>query len=211
MAYVNCKNCGQVIQDTMPVCPHCGAPNTPVAAPQPTQPYAQGAPAQPAYGGAYNYQQPPQKQGGSNTVLIAIIAVLATLLVAGCAWFFFGRNTSDSQPQAAQQTSAQPTVVHDTIVKETKTIVEKPTTVVKHVRPANPTTIIVDGTNVCLRLQPYIPSGNRYANTLKYTNGSNVHPARGTALPYLGESGSFYQTQYNGYIVYIAKQFSYLQ
>ncbi|MBR6338547.1 MAG: hypothetical protein IKR63_00235 [Alloprevotella sp.] len=206
MAYVNCKNCGQVIQDTMPVCPHCGAPNTPVAAPQPTQPYANGAPAQPAYGAAYNNPQ-PQKQGNSNTVLIAIIAVLATLLVAGCAWFFFGRNTTEPQPQAAQQ----PTVVHDTIVKETKTIVEKPTTVVKHVRPANPTTIIVDGTNVCLRLQPYIPSGNRYANTLKYTNGSNVHPARGTALPYLGESGSFYQTQYNGYIVYIAKQFSYLQ
>ena len=152
------------------------------------------------------YAPAPQKHGNSNTVLVAIIAVLATLLLAGLIYFLLGR----SDEPAAKPEPAQPTVVHDTIVKERTTIVEKPT-VVKQVRPANPTSIVVNGTNVCLRLQPYIPSGDRYSNTLKYTNGTNVHPAKGTVLPYVGETGQFYQTVYNGYTVYIAKQFSILQ
>lgn len=158
----------------------------------------------PAYNG-YPYTQQPKR--GGNTVLIAIICVLVTLILAGLAWFFFGRGGSNEAKPAETR--------HDTvIVREKETVIERQTpttttTTTTRVVPANPTQLKVTGTNVCLRLSPSIPSGkDKYANCLKYTNGTNVHPKKGEVLPYGGESGDFYQTQYSGYVVYISKEFS---
>ena len=159
----------------------------------------------PAYSG-YPYQQRPKR--GVNTVLVAIICVLVTLLLAGVVWFFFGRGDSNH--------AAQPVDRHrDTvIVREKETVIERQvpgetTTSTTRVVPSNPTQLKVTGTNVCLRLSPNIPSGpDKYSNCLKYTNGTNVHPSKGQVLPYHGQSGDFYQTQFGGYIVYISKDYS---
>lgn len=159
----------------------------------------------PAYSG-YPYQQRPKR--GVNTVLVAIICVLVTLLLAGVVWFFFGRGDSNHAAQPAER--HRDTV----IVREKETVIERQvpgeaTTTTTRVVPSNPTQLKVTGTNVCLRLSPNIPSGpDKYSNCLKYTNGTNVHPSKGQVLPYHGQSGDFYQTQFGGYIVYISKDYS---
>ncbi|MBR1651772.1 MAG: DUF4339 domain-containing protein [Alloprevotella sp.] len=163
-------------------------------------------PGQPPGYSGYPYTQHPKK--GGNTVLVAIICVLVTLILAGLAWFFFGRGGSSNEAKPAEPR-------HDTvIVREKETVIERQvpgttTTTNTRVVPASPTQLKVTGTNVCLRLSPTIPGGaDKYSNCLKYTNGSNVHPRKGEILPYNGESGDFYQTQYSGYVVYISKDFS---
>ena len=157
---------------------------------------------QPTYG-CYNYTPQPPQKNGSNTVLIAIICVLVTAIIGGLLWFFLGRNTEKAEP--VQEPRRDTVVIHE---KETVIERQAPTQPVR-VAPANPTTIKVTGTNVCLRLQPYIPGGaDKFSNCLKYTNGTNVHPVKGTTLPYKGQEGDFYKTEYQGYTVYISTQFS---
>ena len=64
----------------------------------------------------------------------------------------------------------------------------------------------VTGTNVRLRTSPSLKG-----NIFTYSNGAPVYPAKGSLHKYLGSSGDFYKVEYNGYTLYISKQFSKLQ
>lgn len=63
--------------------------------------------------------------------------------------------------------------------------------------------VVVTGTNVRLRLGPSLN-----APCLTNSYGQNVHPARGAYLTYLGDAGYFYNVRYNGYSVYIHKDYA---
>lgn len=62
----------------------------------------------------------------------------------------------------------------------------------------------VTGTDVRLRMKPSLNA----ATLIDANTGQNIHPKKGDRLPYLGEAGDFNKVNYNGYVVYISKQFS---
>lgn len=68
-----CNHCGAQVANNQPFCPYCGNALTPTY-------------QQPQYA-------PPQGSDNKNTILIVIVAVLATLLIAGVAIYFFTRDT----------------------------------------------------------------------------------------------------------------------
>ncbi|MBR5102495.1 MAG: SH3 domain-containing protein [Muribaculaceae bacterium] len=61
----------------------------------------------------------------------------------------------------------------------------------------------VTGTHVRLRTSPSL-NGRIFT----YSNGTPVYPEKGTKLKYLGTEGDFYKVDYNGYTLYISKQYS---
>lgn len=65
--------------------------------------------------------------------------------------------------------------------------------------------VIVDGTDVRLRLQPSLS-----AKTLQ-RGGVNVHPKKGERIKYMGESGSFYKVNFQGNYVYIYKDYAHIE
>ncbi|MBQ0116269.1 MAG: hypothetical protein KBT10_10450 [Bacteroidales bacterium] len=67
------------------------------------------------------------------------------------------------------------------------------------------TVVVVDGVNVRLRLGPSTNYG-----MLTNSHGRPVYPAKGTRLTYYGTYGNFYKVSYNGYTVYISRDFSHL-
>lgn len=98
---MKCPNCQSEIEPGATFCSECGMQVS--ATPQPPM-------GQAPYGMPQQPQQPPQKS--NNTVLIVAIAVMATLLVAGAAfWMFSGKdksdNTSETQPKGTQVTIVQ--------------------------------------------------------------------------------------------------------
>lgn len=62
----------------------------------------------------------------------------------------------------------------------------------------------VTGTDVRLRMKPSLNA----ATLIDANTGQNIHPKKGDRLPYLGEAGDFNKVNFNGYVVYISKQFS---
>ncbi len=64
--------------------------------------------------------------------------------------------------------------------------------------------IVINGTNVNFRLGPSLNAG------ILRSGGRNVHVPKYTRLPYLGTSGSFFITRYNGRTVYVYMQFAYV-
>ena len=66
--------------------------------------------------------------------------------------------------------------------------------------------VTVTGTNVRLRMGPSLSS-----ETLTNANGVNIHPNKGERLECIGQSGDFYKVIYQGYTVYISKQYAKLQ
>ncbi len=65
--------------------------------------------------------------------------------------------------------------------------------------------LVINGTNVNFRLAPSLNAG-----ILTNSYGYNVHVPKYTRLPYLGTSGNFFKTRYNGRIVYVYMQFAYV-
>lgn len=67
-------------------------------------------------------------------------------------------------------------------------------------------TVVVSGTNVRLRWGPSL-------NASIYTNGNGrpIYPSKGTRLTYLGQSGNWYKVRYNGNVLYISKDYSYVR
>lgn len=66
--------------------------------------------------------------------------------------------------------------------------------------------VVINGTNVNFRLGPSLNSA-----TLTDGYGNNVHVPKYTRLPYLGASGNFFKTRYNGRTVYVSMQFAYTE
>ena len=66
--------------------------------------------------------------------------------------------------------------------------------------------VVLNGTNVRLRFEPNLKCG-----WLKDEKGEPTYLKKGTKLAYSGESGDFYEVNYNGQTLYVAKQFAYLQ
>ena len=64
--------------------------------------------------------------------------------------------------------------------------------------------VILNGTNVRLRLEPNLQCG-----WLKDAKGQPIYLKKGTKLTYLGESGDFYQVKYEGKTLYVSKKFAY--
>ena len=66
--------------------------------------------------------------------------------------------------------------------------------------------VVVNGTHVRLRWGPSL-------NASIYSNGygTPIYPARGARLTYLGQSGNWYKVRYNGNVLYISKDYSYLR
>ena len=67
--------------------------------------------------------------------------------------------------------------------------------------------VSINGRHVRLRTSPEINN----SNILCHSDGTPVYLDDGTVLPYEGSSGDFYQVNYQGNIIYIAKQYSTLQ
>ena len=67
-------------------------------------------------------------------------------------------------------------------------------------------TVVVNGVHVRLRWGPSL-------NASIYTNGYGrpIYPSKGTRLTYLGQSGNWYKVRYNGNVLYISKDYSYLR
>lgn len=65
--------------------------------------------------------------------------------------------------------------------------------------------LVINGTNVNFRLSPSLNAG-----ILTNSYGYNVHVPKYTRLPYLGTSGNFFKTRYNGRTVYVYMQFAYV-
>jgi len=66
--------------------------------------------------------------------------------------------------------------------------------------------VVVNGVNVRLRWGPSL-------NASIYTNGNGrpIYPKKGTRLTYLGQSGNWYKVRYNGNVLYISMDYSYLR
>lgn len=65
--------------------------------------------------------------------------------------------------------------------------------------------LVINGTNVNFRLAPSLNAG-----ILTNSYGYNLHVPKYTRLPYLGTSGNFFKTRYNGRTVYVYMQFAYV-
>ncbi len=65
--------------------------------------------------------------------------------------------------------------------------------------------LVINGTDVNFRLKPSLNAG-----ILSNAYGYHIHVPKYTRLPYLGTSGSFFKTKYNGRIVYVHMQFAYV-
>lgn len=72
--------------------------------------------------------------------------------------------------------------------------------------PIRGKSLVINGTDVNFRLAPSINAG-----ILSNSYGYHIHVPKYTRLPYLGASGNFFKTQYNGRIVYVSMQFSYVE
>jgi hypothetical protein len=66
--------------------------------------------------------------------------------------------------------------------------------------------VVVNGTHVRLRWGPSL-NASIYSNSY----GQPIYPARGARLTYLGQSGNWYKVRYNGNVLYISKDYSYLR
>lgn len=66
--------------------------------------------------------------------------------------------------------------------------------------------VVVNGKNVRLRWGPSL-------NASIYTNGYGkpIYPSKGTRLTYLGQTGNWFKVRYNGNVLYISKDYSYLR
>ena len=69
----------------------------------------------------------------------------------------------------------------------------------------HPSYVVIDGADLRLRLTP-----STTGESLKWKDGSNRHPNVGERFPYLGETGDFYQIDFNGNHVWVAKQYTHL-
>ena len=66
--------------------------------------------------------------------------------------------------------------------------------------------VVVNGTNVRLRLEPSLQAG-----WLHDAKGNPIYAPKGAKLEYKGEKGDFYYVFYKNNYVYISKQFSYIE
>ncbi|MCH5178011.1 MAG: hypothetical protein J1F25_08295 [Prevotellaceae bacterium] len=64
---------------------------------------------------------------------------------------------------------------------------------------------VINGTHVRLRTGP----GTQYAY-FTWTDGSPLYLPKGTYLEYVSDAGEFYKCRYQGRIVYLSKQYSYI-
>ena len=76
----------------------------------------------------------------------------------------------------------------------------------KSVKPTPKKTVVVNGENVRLRLEPSLQAG-----WLHDTKGNPIHAPKGAKLEYKGEKGDFYYVIYKSNNVYISKKFSYIE
>lgn len=66
--------------------------------------------------------------------------------------------------------------------------------------------VVIDGSQLRLRLGPSTNSG-----TFKWRDGSNRHPKVGEKFRLLDESGDFYKIDYNGYELWVSKQYTHIE
>ena len=66
--------------------------------------------------------------------------------------------------------------------------------------------VVIDGTQLRLRLGP-----STSAETFKWSDGTNRHPNVGDKFRYLDESGDFYKIDYNGYELWVSKQYTHVE
>ena len=66
--------------------------------------------------------------------------------------------------------------------------------------------LVINGTDVNFRLGPSLNAG-----VLSDGYGYHIHVPKYTRLPFLGTSGNFYKTRYNGRTVYVHMQYAYTE
>lgn len=66
--------------------------------------------------------------------------------------------------------------------------------------------VVIDGSGLRLRLEP-----TTNADTFKWPDGTNRHPKVGDKFLYLGESGDFYEIDFNGTALWVSKQYTHLE
>lgn len=66
--------------------------------------------------------------------------------------------------------------------------------------------VVIDGSELRLRLGPSTNS-----DTFKWRDGSNRHPKVGEKFRCLDESGDFYKIDYNGYELWVSKQYTHIE
>lgn len=221
---MKCNSCQREINDGSQFCPHCGAsqvqhnqvPPPPPTAASSTPPPTPPVPPQPTQQPAYTHPAPPKKSNGGNIAIIVAGVIVVVLIVAGTViWLNRDKSQAPDEPVLTETVSARDTVVkHDTVVMGNAAQTSAGSRTIANHQPepdqyapadssAFITKVVVTGQNVRLRLRPSLS-----AQTLTYTDGTNVHPRLGQVLKYLGEEGDFYYVSYKGYNVYISKQFA---
>lgn len=70
----------------------------------------------------------------------------------------------------------------------------------------SPNYVVIDGTELRLRLGP-----STSADTFKWKDGTNRHPKVGERFKYLGESGDFYQIDFNGHELWVSKFYTHVE
>lgn len=66
--------------------------------------------------------------------------------------------------------------------------------------------VVINATELRLRWGPSTSAG-----ILRWEDGSERYPKKGEIYPYWDESGDFYKIEYNGYIVWVSKKYTYLE
>ena len=66
--------------------------------------------------------------------------------------------------------------------------------------------VVIDGSELRLRLGP-----STSADTFKWKDGTNRHPKVGEKFKYLGESGDFYQIDFNGHRLWVSKFYTHIE
>lgn len=66
--------------------------------------------------------------------------------------------------------------------------------------------VVIDGSGLRLRLGP-----STNADTFKWPDGTNRHPKVGDKFLYLGESGDFYQIDFNGTTLWVSKGYTHIE
>ncbi len=216
MANNFCPNCGGRILPGQTHCPNCGASL------QQTPP-SNGIP-QPPGGNGYPpytpYNLKPQNNGrGNNNLVIILLSVLIAVVLIGVVVFFVVSNNEkkEAEKQRQEQVAAQ----KDKEIAQLKNTTDslkaesqkKPATqtkvvVVKQrgVPASQATQCVITGTGVRMRLGP----GKQYNYPVNRSGHAYTVP-KGTALPFLGESGNWNNVLFEGGSYWVSKDFSYLR
>ena len=182
--FVYCPECGFKISKEIKICPNCGFPiqHEANAGEIITEPIETN-PTEEVNPANSSAPIVTKEQSSGSKWWIGVL--IAAIIIVG---FFFALKSTGFLSKISDKAEGQ---------QVEQTGADEPT------KPSY-SSVVITGTDLRLRLGP-----STSAETLQYLDGANVHPHKGDALEYLGESGNFYNVDYNGHSVYVSKDYSY--